>query len=162
MKEVLEKILELMKDKDDFNKKGTVIPVVAVFVHKHTNEIVDYKINQKPKNREMNKYHDHAEMLLLKNKDNIKKIKNLEMIVSIPPCRHCIKEMISNGYEGKIIYLSKYGQKHKFFLQREYGINFKKYKPIDRFEREMILKISNPLKPFIDDSANKSGNKESK
>lgn len=88
------------------------------------------------------KYKKHSEYLLIKKikeedlfKVN-KKYKNLNLIISIPPCKYCKKEIEEVNIFNKIFYLCDYKQEYK--IKKLDSKVYKKFVPKNEKQKEII------------------------
>ncbi len=150
-------MIEILKEMEKiFNNRQTHnIPIVAILFDSETYEIISKNKNSTG-NKKQDKYLFHAEYLCLNELNNNEK--KLSIIVSIPPCKHCLRELKNKNVKN-IIYLSTYRQNHKFKRMRKLKMNYSLYNPNGSEEEKIIKNITLPLELFIDKSASESGNK---
>lgn len=134
--EIIEKIEEdLRKNK---NKKYKGIPVEAVLLDENNN-FLESKINKKSDTQ--NNHLTHAEYLILKNISEYKNFKNMKMLITIPPCDLCIKEIEKYKQITEIIFLTEkciLRTNNKKYKKKKY---IKKYETSNEKEKKLIEKI---------------------
>ena len=137
------------------NPRPYNIPIIAIVFDNDTHEIYAKRINSKLKKP---KYKSHAEYLCLKDLEKINTDgKDLTVIISIPPCKNCTK-ILKKANINKVIFLSNYKQQFKYKFMNISKISYSFYTPINDIEKDIIKEITEPLKSYIDKSAQKSGN----
>lgn len=123
--EALEKMFDEINNDQSSNKYKK--PVVAVLYDSKNNEIIDSQHNIYPTKEcvtNCEKAEFHAETIMAKriaeNRD-----KDLSLIVTIPPCKCCYKNMMELTNVNEIFFLTRLHQDHKWGERIKYKKRFK-------------------------------------
>ncbi len=154
LERVLNEAFTLIKNNSKFKKKKKALPVFAAIFN---DQKIYININNKAINHnDPEKFKTHAEWKCMKEfKENEENLKGWKILISMPPCHHCFRELISFfGDElEEIIYLTKIKQNHKFVnLKRKFPEEFKKVNLVCfckfSYNKELITVKKEIVKPL--------------
>ena len=117
---IIEKMLSILVCNSKANKKIKGFPVVALLLDQHK-KVMDIKVNERVSDEtEDKKWSTHAERLLYEEHKE-ENLENCYLIISIPPCKHCLEKWINetNINPKNIIFLFKSKDKNYGYLNKE-------------------------------------------